>query len=271
MTIQTETGKTVYIADGETTSFVIPFYFFDNQIAVYKNANFTPLIQGTDYTINRQNQQMGGSVIFITTPQSGDVITIVRNVELTQLITFIEGENFPASDYEYSLDKIVMALQQLRDELKSCVSIPKTSTLSVEDMYNLLISIDENLENILAIPTLYQNILAAKTAVEQSLSNYYTKTETETKINAAQAKIFTNVSALITNITEDSTYDDYPYKLNIALTGATATSIPVVTLSLNDAISGNFAPIADAYAGGISLYLKQVPAENFIIPSIILH
>ena len=72
------------------------------------------MIEGTDYTLEGSGNPNGGAVVFAVAPEEGKVITIMRQVDLTQLITFMEGEKFPASDYEHGLDKITMALQQLK-------------------------------------------------------------------------------------------------------------------------------------------------------------
>jgi hypothetical protein len=70
----------------------------------------------------------------------------------------------------------------------------------------------------------------------------------------------------------DETYADYPYKLDVAVTGARAQMLPQVILSAADAGSGNFAPVALSYDGGVRLYLKEIPeAQNIQIPAILLH
>ena len=97
MTIQTEICKVAYEGDGTTKVFSVPFYFFAKQIAVYKNSNTTPLVEGTDYEVTNTENYHGGEVEFATAPEAGDKIVITRDVELKQLITFLEGESFPAT------------------------------------------------------------------------------------------------------------------------------------------------------------------------------
>jgi len=70
----------------------------------------------------------GGSIEFAAAPAEGMIITIVRSVVLNQLVRFIEGENFPAADYEYSLDHIVMALQELYQKNARCLQMPPSAS-----------------------------------------------------------------------------------------------------------------------------------------------
>lgn len=71
---------------------------------------------------------------------------------------------------------------------------------------------------------------------------------------------FTNVSVAASAFENDSTYPDYPKRASVSLTGATAQMRPDVCLSVADAISGNFAPVAESYAGGIYIYAKTATA-----------
>lgn len=66
-----------------------------------------------------------------------------------------------------------------------------------------------------------------------------------------------------------STYDDYPCRATVSLTGVTASTYSEVIFSLNDAVGGNFAPICETYAGGIYLYASEIPSSSMTIPSII--
>lgn len=268
MTVQSKVSKAVYEADGVTTEFPVPFYFFEHQIAVYCDANETPEVDGTDYTLIGGGNPEGGMVIFAEPPVAGTNITIMRQVDLTQLITFMEGEKFPASDYEYSLDKITMALQQLSAYLNNCITIPAGASMSAEDMYELMSKINSHLQDILNVPEIAADVAEIYATMQTVLNQYYTKTE----IDGMQPIKVTNIAASSTDVISDETYADYPYKLDIAVTGADAQKLPQVILSAEDAGSGNFAPVALSYDGGVRLYLKEIPeAQSIDIPAILLH
>jgi len=267
MTVETSTGKAVYIADGNTTAFAVPFYFFDKQIAVYKDHSQTALEEGTDYTITGAGNTNGGEVIFATAPEQDSIITIVRRVEMTQLIKFMEGEAFPASDYEHSLDKIVMALQQLRDRLEECVTIPRGLSLTSEETAQLLVIINDNMTTIEQIP----QIMSTLTTLSERFNNYYNKTEVQTKIDQALPLRFNDVIVHVSGAVSDASYEEYPYRIDVPLSGAKETQIPTVCFKLPQVLSGNFAPVAHAYNYGIKIFMKEVPEEDFSLASVIMH
>lgn len=95
------------------------------------------------------------------------------------------------------------------------------------------------------------------------------KADEKADVNAA-VTLKQNISISTSAWTTDTTYKDYPYKANIPVTGCTKDYIPDVVLSLVDAISGNFAPIADSYAGGVYIYAKEKPTAEMTIPTILL-
>lgn len=68
----------------------------------------------------------------------------------------------------------------------------------------------------------------------------------------------------------DTTYTDYPYRASVTLPIITALSFVEIVFSPTDAISGNFAPVCDTYAGGVYLYAKAVPDAAITIPTIIV-
>lgn len=70
----------------------------------------------------------------------------------------------------------------------------------------------------------------------------------------------------------DDTYgtEGYAYRAAIVLSGATSDYAPEVNFSLADSISGNFAPVAETYDGGVYIYAKEIPQAAMNVPSIIL-
>nr|DAI54364.1 MAG TPA: Receptor Binding Protein [Caudoviricetes sp.] len=80
---------------------------------------------------------------------------------------------------------------------------------------------------------------------------------------------FTDVVVAKAAFAADDTYGDYPYRASVALTGVLSGMIPEVVLSVMDATSGNFAPVAACYDGGIYLYAESVPEAAITIPTIL--
>ena len=79
---------------------------------------------------------------------------------------------------------------------------------------------------------------------------------------------FSNTSVAQADWVADNTYIGYGYKATLTLTGVTADMIPQVIYSADEAVSGNYLPIAESYAGGIYIYSKVDTAIT--IPTIIL-
>ena len=61
---------------------------------------------------------------------------------------------------------------------------------------------------------------------------------------ANQVLIFENASVAVDSWTEDTTYEDYPYKADVACEGVTPDYKPDVTFDVPEATSGTYAPVA---------------------------
>lgn len=79
---------------------------------------------------------------------------------------------------------------------------------------------------------------------------------------------YTNVGVQRTAFVSNATYEDFPYRAAITLSGATASMKPDVCFSLADATSGIFAPVAESYGGGVYIYASEVPGAAITIPVI---
>ena len=93
-----------------------------------------------------------------------------------------------------------------------------------------------------------------------------TLNETAEKLKRLQ---FSNVSVAVSKFVADSTYEDYPLRASVALDGVLETMVPEVIFSLTDAISGNYAPVAQTYNGGIYIYAAEAPEAAVTIHTII--
>jgi hypothetical protein len=79
---------------------------------------------------------------------------------------------------------------------------------------------------------------------------------------------FFDTSVTTASWSNTGTYTDFPYRRAVALTGVLANMVPEVVFAPAEVLSGNYAPVAVAYAGGIYLYAASVPAAAFTIPTI---
>lgn len=81
--------------------------------------------------------------------------------------------------------------------------------------------------------------------------------------------LFKDVSVAKSSFVADTTYSDFPYRASVALEGVVSTMIPDVVLPVEAASSGNFAPVCEAYNGGVYLYAESAPDTDITIPTII--
>lgn len=79
--------------------------------------------------------------------------------------------------------------------------------------------------------------------------------------------IFTDVTVQTTAFVADTTYADFGFKADIALSGVTESMIPDVIFPV---VSFGYAPVCDSYNGGVRVYVDNVPEENVKFPAIIL-
>ena len=236
MTVTSEECKVTYIGNGTTKQFSIPFVFFNDEISVLVNG---VIPQG--YSIV-QNSLYMGYVSFTEAPADGDKISISRDVPLTQNTRFIEGENFPAEDYENSLDRIYMALQENKN-----LTEEKLNGYTKEEVDGLL-------EN------------------KADSSDVYTKNEVNDLINSGTITRMDGGGVLKVNFwTDDITVSGYNYSASFASNFTLDTSKEyavsgTVTLSAKDATSGNIAPVASFNISGgkilTNLFAKEKPTED---------
>lgn len=133
MTVSANYKPIAYVGNGVVTNFVITWKFFDNEVVV--TDEYGRALSGYE-VINSGN---GGTVIFNEAPVGK--IFISRKVKYNQDVEFNEGENFPAEDYEYSLDRIYMALQELGYKVGRGVQLPEGAE-TLEDVIKNFVSAD---------------------------------------------------------------------------------------------------------------------------------
>lgn len=83
---------------------------------------------------------------------------------------------------------------------------------------------------------------------------------------AGGADIQTSVS--VASWSSDSTYPDYPYRASVPITGVTASDVAEVVFGVEQAVSGDYAPVCETYSGGVYLYAKRNDAIT--IPTMLI-
>lgn len=106
--------------------------------------------------------------------------------------------------------------------------------------------------------------------MEQTLTDEQQE-QARTNIDAQRANLqFKNVQVPANSFVADTTYDDYPFRAAIALSGVTDAMSPNVCFGVAQATDKNYAPVAESYNGGVYLYAKKTNDALFSIPFISL-
>ena len=127
-----------------------------------------------------------------------------------------------------------------------------------------------------AIGTVREAAESAKAAADQAQSAAEHAQETAEaitpdSIGAEKKRLqFMAVPVAATSFTADGGYEDFPYRAAVALEGVTAEMLPELAFGPEDAVSGNFAPVAESYDGGVYIYAAEIPAGETVIPVITL-
>lgn len=111
-------------------------------------------------------------------------------------------------------------------------------------------------------------INAQYTALLDSLAQELAALEAGTAVELKKLT-FANTVVAVSAWAEDSTYEDYPYRAAVALSGVTAAMIPDVVFGLAAMADNSFAPVAECYNGGVYIYAADVPESAITIPTII--
>ena len=142
MTISSTTVKNSYSGNGSTTAFNYTFKIFadsDLQVII-RSSTGTETVKTitTHYTVAGAGNSNGGSVTFTSgnIPASGETVVLRRAVPQTQAIDYIANDPFPAESHEECLDRSMMTLQQVQEELNRAIKLSRTNTMTSTEFTN---------------------------------------------------------------------------------------------------------------------------------------
>ena len=86
----------------------------------------------THYTVTGAGNSGGGSITFTAgnIPTATQTIVLRRNLPQTQSIDYIANDPFPAESHEEGLDRAMMAVQQLQEEVTRSIKLSRTNTMT---------------------------------------------------------------------------------------------------------------------------------------------
>ena len=136
MTISSTTVKNSYSGNGTLDTFNYTFKVFadaDLQVII-RDASATETVKTltTHYTVTGAGSASGGTVVFTAgnIPTATETVVIRRASPQTQAIDYIANDPFPAESHEEGLDRSMMAIQQLQEEVDRSIKLSRTNTMN---------------------------------------------------------------------------------------------------------------------------------------------
>ena len=136
MTISSTTVKNSYSGNGTLDTFNYTFKVFadaDIQVII-RDATATETVKTltTHYTVTGAGSASGGTIVFTAgnIPSATETVVIRRASQQTQAIDYIANDPFPAESHEEGLDRSMMAIQQLQEEVNRSIKLSRTNTMT---------------------------------------------------------------------------------------------------------------------------------------------
>jgi len=136
MTISSTTVKNSYAGNGTLDTFNYTFKIFANTDlqVIIRDATATETVKTltTHYTVTGAGSASGGTIVFTAgnIPTATETVVIRRAVPQTQAIDYIANDPFPAESHEEGLDRAMMTLQQVQEELDRSIKLSRTNTMN---------------------------------------------------------------------------------------------------------------------------------------------
>lgn len=125
MTISATPSEVIYVGDGMSVAFAIPFPFdtpADLTITstVIATGDITTLTSGFAIT----GGGSGGTITFMTAPASTVKITVLDDPQQTQPTDYVSLDAFPAESHERALDRVTRLCKRLHQQWKRTLRFP---------------------------------------------------------------------------------------------------------------------------------------------------
>ncbi len=138
MTISNLDPKVVYVGDGVTKTFAVPFEFFDGtdilvrlyQDYINDSDTFSTLRYGIDYTVTGGSGSTG-SMTTVATYTSANMLEVVSNVPYGQDTAYQPHTPFQADAHERALDRLAVQIKQVASFAGAFAGAPSSDVTSV--------------------------------------------------------------------------------------------------------------------------------------------
>ena len=133
-----------FTGNGLQSQFPFSFQTLD---AAHVSVYVDEVKQDSGYEVTLLEDGSGGTVAFANPPMAGAIVTILREVPVTQLTDIQNNTAFLPETLETMADKLTMICQQLTESVSRCVRVPAGSAKQPEDYWGAIDSaLDECLD-----------------------------------------------------------------------------------------------------------------------------
>ena len=115
----------------------------------------------------------------------------------------------------------------------------------------LYLQVANNTNEIAAMDT--QSIAESLSSAIFRMHNEYNDLSSKLESTACGVLKFLDTEVPVASWHSDNTYNDYPFAADLSLEKVDETRSASVVFNLNEAVSGNFAPICDTFSGGVRI------------------
>lgn len=238
-------------------------------------------IAGGDFIPNSQKGQPGGVA---TLGSDGKVpegqlpeMSGVMYVNITESGGTYSADKTAQEIYEaYQSGYAVFAVLENNDSLIIDLRAVTNSSGAYTAVFNLTLS-QTTLQVVIAnsVPgaqdvVVYLQSKLSASSISFSPTDTLTSDNVQGAIEEVDGKVITTGATTVQTSawSADTTYDGYGYRASIAIINVTSQYVPSVTFGIAEAESGNFAPVADTYSGGVYIYAKEQPTAAVNVLSI---
>jgi len=137
MTVDTTTRKVTFTMDGATVDFDFTFRTVTStptdikcKTRVIATGVETDLTYTTDYTVSVDSDGVGGTVTVVDDKSSAYELIIYRELTRKQESNYDDYNQFPADTLETDLDRAVMIIQDIGEDVDRSLKLPISSTIS---------------------------------------------------------------------------------------------------------------------------------------------
>ena len=176
MTVSSATNRVSYAGSGTTGPFTFAFEITAASDLVVTTTDSdgveTTLTNVTDYTISLDGDlPSAGSITTDSAVASGTTLVMLRTLALTQGTDFSDNDSLPAASIEQNgLDRVVMMIQQLQEELNRVViqDVTASSQLELPTLENGKYVTNDGTSILWATPTAVSYTATIATGVDAS-------------------------------------------------------------------------------------------------------